>query len=115
MKALLIDPTTRTVTEIHIDGSLQSFYAALGCKYVAVACDLPNGDTIYVDDEGLFAPAPVDYFQISHGYQPYAGKGLIVHTDQDGETRAVKSTLDDIKSDVVFIPYGTTQAFASLF
>lgn len=115
MKAILIDPTKRTIEEIQIDGSLQSFYAALGCKYVDVACNLPNGDTIYVDDEGLFAPAPVDYFQISHGYQPYAGKAIIVNTDSEGNTRAVQSTLDDIKSDIVFIPYGTVQAYASLF
>ena len=103
MKAILLDPNKATVQSIDIDGSIDSICKAIKCRYFTVACDLPNGDTIYVDDEGLYN-SDTDFFNISHGFQPYAGRAVILNTDTDGNTRAVKSTVEDILQDAIFIP-----------
>ena len=103
MRAIFIDPKEQIIQEIQYNGDYKEISKIIGCQYFTVACDLPNGDTIYVDDEGLFN-SDNDFFNISHGFQPYAGKALIVHTDSDGNSRAAKSTIEDLKSDIIFIP-----------
>jgi hypothetical protein len=51
MRAVLIDARARTVTEIDIDGSLESVQRHVG-GYFDVAGKLPSGDILYVPEDG---------------------------------------------------------------
>jgi hypothetical protein len=58
MRAYLIDPTQRTVTEIEIDGDddLEEIYRVMGCRHFTTGSRPLNGsleagfDTLYADD-----------------------------------------------------------------
>ena len=48
-------------------------------------------DTVYVDDNGLWGAS--HFFQID-GMQPLAGRGLVLGTDDEGDSIAPTTTLD---------------------
>lgn len=87
MKALLIDPVARTITECDIEG-WRDIAPALGCSlFDVVRLDALND--LYVDDEGLLSyPNPRGYFAI--GGRVFAGRGLVLgHNVENGESRDV--------------------------
>jgi len=101
MKAILINSIDRTVSEVTLKGdSLTALQTAVG-GYITVGLDLPNGDTLYVDDEGLLK-GNVTFFEVKNAHQPFAGNGVIVNTTKEGESAPVKSSLEDIKARISF-------------
>jgi hypothetical protein len=95
MKAILIDVKARQVREVEIENDLDSIYQAMGVDMIEVATRLPNGDTIFVDEEGLIKGDIKGWFDVG-AHQPFAGNGLVVGTSRGGDTVACKSTVDDI-------------------
>ena len=84
MQALLIDPAERTVSPVQLDGgNIDRMQQLIGCETFTAAY-LPNGDTIYVDDEGLFKQT--SFFLIEGITQPLAGKGLLMGSDDQGNS-----------------------------
>ena len=95
MKAVFIDSTNHTVTDVVIDGSkfLDENYRLVAPKsqMIEVACcirDHKDGthDDIYVDEEGLFHEPPTNFFRVllpgeslamAAECRTYAGNGLI--------------------------------------
>jgi hypothetical protein len=95
MKAVFIDSTNHTVTDVVIDGSkfLDENYrlVAPSSEMIEVACcvrDHKDGthDDIYVDEEGLIHERPTKFFRVllpgetlkfSCDHRTYAGNGLI--------------------------------------
>jgi hypothetical protein len=102
MKAILIDAEGRGVREVEIDGTLEDTYKVMGVQMIEVATYLPNGDCIYVDEEGLINGEVLGWFEVYGAHQPFAGNGLVVGTDHQGETVGCKSTLDEITKLVSF-------------
>lgn len=52
MRALLLDPTAGTVTEVDYDGDYRSIYKLIDCEtFTTVGLD-DKGNTLFVDDEG---------------------------------------------------------------
>lgn len=80
MKAFLIDPATRTITETTIS-SWRDIAPALECDLFDVVQIGPNV-SVYVDDEGLFKDDQC-FFQLIHYPQPLAGKGLVLGFDPE--------------------------------
>jgi hypothetical protein len=78
IKAILIDPETRTIREVLVDEKdfLDSCYKLIGCNLIEVAVDLDD-DTIYVDEEGLCKQVK-GLFEVVGAHQPFAGRGLVV-------------------------------------
>lgn len=103
MKAILINSTLQTVTEVTLNpkDTLGSMYKHLGVDMVEVATELPNQDVVFVDEEGLLKPVAY-FFAFEGAHQPFAGNGIVVGGNDEGETVAAKSTLEDIKSKVKF-------------
>jgi hypothetical protein len=100
-KAYLIDARNKTISLVEVDGYKQ-IQEQIDCDCFTVACDLPNGDTIYVDDEGL-CKEQQNFFEFEGAHQPFAGNGLVLGLDDEtGESRDVQSTLEEIKSKVTF-------------
>jgi len=60
-----------------------------------------NRDTMFVDDEGLLK-LPKYFFQWRGYDQPLAGKGLILGTNDEGESISPVITLDRAKDNVVW-------------
>jgi len=54
MRAILIDPFNKTVTEVEYDGDIKTAYKLTGCELLTVSYIGQGNDGIFVDDEGLF-------------------------------------------------------------
>lgn len=104
MRAILIDPFERTVTEVEFNGDWRSIkeHIGNGCDLFWTGPRLPNEDTVYVDDEGLFK-SDQEFFQFSDYPEPLAGRGLVLGTDERGDSVEVKSTLEEIRELVTFV------------
>lgn len=87
IRAILIDPFTETVSQVTlVDTKLQTYYNLLGCDLITMA-GLANGVDMILDDEGLLKDQKTQaYFKMGIGSQPFAGKALIVGTDEEGNT-----------------------------
>ena len=99
-KAYLIDATNRVVTEIAVNG-LSDLQGAVG-GYIEIAYSWPNGDTLYVNEEGLFH-RPAGWFSLKERPdQMFAGDGVLVGEEfgGGGSTRDPKLTLEELKQKI---------------
>ena len=84
IRAILIDPFAKSVTEVQVQTGLKHFYELLGCDLVDVV-RFGNGVDGWLDDEGLFKD-PQAFFTIGAYPQPLAGKVLLCSHDEEGNT-----------------------------
>lgn len=104
IKAILIDPEVQLIREVVVDEKdfLESCYKLIGCNLIEVAMDL-DGDTIYVDEEGLLKQVK-GYFTVVGARQPFAGKGLVVGYDRANDKNISTSlSVQDVRDFVKFI------------
>lgn len=108
MNAYLIDPHQQTVTAVDYDGSLHGAYKLMGVDLITTLYINNERDCIYLDDEGLFVDADRQAYFWWDGYpQLLAGRGLVVGTDQMGETVAPVCSLEFVQSKVRWQPKAT--------
>lgn len=93
MRAILIDPDTRTVTEIETKGDLHALYEALTRPGSAKVDDinrvgLGRVADLWVDGEGWLKP-DVPVFRLRIDNQPLAGRGVVLLHDAAGNSTAV--------------------------
>lgn len=105
MRAILIDPIERIITEVEYDNSTyKNISKAIGADcFDIVIIDNETNDTVYVDDEGLCKPNYFFQWVSADHLVILAGKGLILSVDEEGETRAAKISLEDVQKAVRFI------------
>jgi hypothetical protein len=115
-RALFIDAHTRTISEIEIphgQAALAVFRDVLG-GYIDLAFGWPNGDALYVDDEGLLKPWRCGFvFALRVDRQPLAGNGIVVGREIEGEearehpggytTEAPRITVEELRRLVRFL------------
>lgn len=112
MKAYLIDPTNRSVTEVDYSGDFREIYRHIDAEcfcavYMAVMDDEGEHDPtkpydVFVDDEGLINGNPHGWFML-RGYPGLLrGKGLVLSHNDHGESVAPVPTLADIVRMVSF-------------
>ena len=105
MKALFINSEDQTIRTISYDGDYRSIYRILGCRMFECV-DLPfkNGDTVYVDEEGLYQDDCYSFTiegedgRLNH----IMGNGLVLGTDAEGESIEHQTSLEDVKSRITF-------------
>jgi hypothetical protein len=98
MRAILIDAVEKTVTEIDMDGKLQSLYRLLGCNLVE-AVELDDRHSLWVDEEGLMVENPGPFFAFKGGERPYPFKGVILGDNhQTGSNTDAVVPLDVVQS-----------------
>lgn len=103
MRAILIDPFTQTVTETDYNGDFHHIYSLIGCDTFTVL-EVGAGNVLYLDDEGLFKDlASQAFFGLSGYPNPLAGKGLILGTNDEGESIATRLTIEQVKRKVVWL------------
>src|SRR6059058_6417197 len=111
MKAVLIDAYNKTVTDIELNGRkdmLKQWYSAIGhdCATVetAVYIDTEGHDSILVDEEGLLKlTSNTPFFTFKGGHQPFAGNGIVVGVDKDGETVSCNTNAKEVAEKVKFL------------
>jgi len=107
MKAILIDVKNNTVSDVEVSdkNTLKEWYNLIDCELVTVAAyiDAEDHDSIIVDDEGLLdITSETRFFTFEGCPQPYAGNGLIVGVDEEGESVSPKVTADDVRAKIKF-------------
>lgn len=115
-----INVQERTVTPVWHD-TLQDIYAHLSADDGAFECDvftvapLGNGESIYVDDNGLLKITPDTLFFMHEAYpQPMAGNGLYVGpVNGVGETLYPKTPIEDVRKAIRFMNLAEVQEWAS--
>ena len=105
MKALFIDPTDETIRFISYDGDYKSIYRILGCRTFEAVYPFDNGDTLWIDEEGLLKDSNFAFNIRADNpkfNQTIMGKALVLGTDAEGESIECKTTLEDLKSRISF-------------
>lgn len=116
IRGILIDPTDKTVQSVLIHPGTTA--KAIGCEYITcVTISEGNGkwsgygEDLWLDDEGLLVqPNPYGYFrlvsEIDGSVTPmYAGRGLILGFDNDGESVSTKLSIADVFPTVEWIDF----------
>jgi hypothetical protein len=104
MKAYLVNPFEQTITEVRYSGNYQQIYSHLDCDCFTVADFNEQGDCVFVDDEGLISGKHQEFFMIDGYPTPLAGMGLILGTNQEGESTAPSITIDQARAMVQWVP-----------
>jgi hypothetical protein len=104
MRAIVIDSVNQVIREDEYNGNYKDIYR-LGGFDLMTAIELGNGETLFIDDEGLLHDV-TDYF-ILHGPdysypQPLAGNGVILGCDDEGESIATKLSIEALNRNVQF-------------
>lgn len=93
--ATLIDAKHGFIREVDVT-DFRSIQAALGVDcFDCVRVDA-NGETLYVDDEGLINGTK---FGFTINGRPFAGNGLILGTTESGRSRSTKIRPADLVAD----------------
>jgi len=110
IKAILIDPFTETIMNVTmVDTKLQTIKNLIDCEIITVAgigtSNQYRGIDLILDDEGLLKDSNHQaYFKYGIQSQPYAGKALMVATDDEGETVSLPEsiTVEKVSEKVIF-------------
>ena len=102
MKAFRIDPINQSITEVKYNGDYKQIYTHIDAKTFDHATLYENGDGAYIDDEGLFVKN--QYFWIHKNYPtPLAGIGLLLGSNEEGDSTTPKTTIEELKRDVKWV------------
>jgi hypothetical protein len=100
MKGIKIDAVNQMIFEVEVDG-LKGLQKEVG-GYIEMATSFPNGDVLFVDEEGLLKN-PEYFFEIKGAYQPFGGNGIVVGTTNSGDSISAKSFIKDINKVTRFL------------
>ncbi len=97
MKAIKINAKDRKIEEIEIS-TWKDISPAIGCDLFTTMCmgRSSTSDRLYIDDEGMINGTQ-DFFYLEGMPQPYAGNGVILGTDREGESIEPKTKIEDLK------------------
>lgn len=103
MKAILIDPFTRSIDEVNYSGDYREIYKLIDCDTFDIACFSHEGvdADVFVDDEGLFVEEQ-QFFYIEGCHSPLAGKGLVLGCNGEGDSIGSPLTLREVREIVHF-------------
>ncbi len=101
MIAYLIDPETKSITEVQHDDSLNDIKELLQCTTIDMI-RIDGRDGIYIDDEGLYKSQ--HFFRFRHYPSPIAGRGLVLGSNKDGYSIAPEvTTMESLEADIHWI------------
>lgn len=102
MRAILIDPFKREVTEVNTDSSLDDIYNLIKCDTITVV-PWDEDHALFLDDEGLLlAEENQAYWRMIGSDQPFAGRGLIIG-DEYGDNREATLSALRVLTDIDFL------------
>jgi hypothetical protein len=99
----LIDPAAMSIAPWSYTGDRRTIAQAIRIGHSPFTIvHIDDGDVIYVDDEGLLKPLDW-FFAIKGGHQPFAGCGLVLGSNEEGESVSAKIALSDLKRRVLHL------------
>lgn len=104
MRAILINPYTKSISEVSYKGDLDDMYRLLSwldhrVSVVEIAGYLVGNDALYVDEEGHFK-SNKRFFRIAE--RTFCGCGLVVGTKSNGDDKDATIGLVEIQTIVAF-------------
>lgn len=114
LRAILIDPTLRSITEVDYDGDYRAIGKLLGIDGPFDVRDIEGtkGEALYFDDEFLLKLTkddiseddgqPADFFVLNGVGSPIGGRGLILGVNRNGNSVSTKLTVGDVAPNVKF-------------
>ena len=104
MNVIKIDVVKKEIYEIEMTTDFKEIYKHLDCDLFTCISSktIAPGDTIYIDDEGLLREDPIGAFSIRGVSQVLSGHGLIIGSDDQGDSISCITPLDVIKQLVRF-------------
>lgn len=86
VKAILVDPAARPVVDVLHDASdFRNIYKQIDAACFCLVSLNTAGDTVYLDDNGMYA-AKQSLWKLDGYPHPFINKGLVLGTDEEGET-----------------------------
>lgn len=86
MSAYLIDPEKASISELPIEaGDYDAIRKAIGCHFLAIAANLPNHDTVFVNENFCLEPGQRYSFRLEGSPRPLEGRAVVVGSDHVGE------------------------------
>lgn len=101
---IVINPQERNISAVSdtFDEYHEYLKSLIGCRMFTFVRLYENGDGVYIDDEGLYAPKR--NFWIHRNYpQPLVNKGVFVGVDDMGETVPASTGLPQLQKDLCWI------------
>ena len=106
MKAYLIDPEKEEVTEVEYSGDYKDIYRLIDCSTFDIVGITPEGDGIYIDDEGLYAEKKYlwSFKGILHKNHLFnlVNKGLVLGSNIVGDSIEPDLSLKEVQRRVVW-------------
>lgn len=109
MKTIVVNPQDHTVTEAEYNGDFHEINKLLSFEDQEVdtfdIVRIDESEIIFVDDEGLINSngARHGFFYVKGKYPVMlAGKGVILATDEEGESIGTSLTIEQVKDMVLF-------------
>ena len=106
---ILIDAKNRTLKIVRISG-LEDMYREMEVDLVTIGTHIDDKNSIFVDDEGLLKN-PEHFFFWEGAHQPFAGNGLILAADDEGETISTTITGKEAQEKITFLSYSDLKKF----
>ena len=107
MRVILVNPFDETVKEAVYGGDFREIYDLIECRTFTVQM-IDEDNDLYLDDEGLLVQGSQRYFEYK-GLGTFAGKGLIMAHDDEGDSKATTLDLMEVSSMIEFKPEGYSQ------
>lgn len=103
IKAIRIDSANRRFHEVELDQSdTDAICGFVGCSMFDVV-RVENRDVIFVDDEGLLtANEDTHFFTVGKYDGILVGNGLVVGTDDEGESVDAETTIEWLENNISF-------------
>ena len=105
MRGILINPFDTTIKEVVYTGDFREIYDLIVCRTFDCV-RLYETQDMYIDDEGLLIDNQM-YFTMND--RVYAGKGLLLSHDDEGESTSTNLDLQMVEDMVEWLPEGHTE------
>lgn len=104
MRAILIDPFKKTVTDVMHNGDYKQIYDFIDCNCF-VGPMIKSGDTMYCDDNGLTGDlSEQKFFKTTYfPTQPIAGKALILGVDDNGDSIEPSISAAQMRNSIIWM------------
>ena len=114
MRAILINPELKQVTEIEVGGDYKEIYKVISCDTFSCPVTYDNNDCLYCDDEGLFKPQKGGVIMEDWVY-PILGKMLVLGTDENGESVDAKTDIRFFENQITWLNEAQAERYRSQF
>ncbi len=114
MRAILINPELKEITEIEVSGDYEEICKVISCDTFSCPFTYDNNDYLYCDYVGLFKHQKGGII-MKNWYYPILGKMLVLGTDENGESVDAKSDIKFFTDRITWLNESQAEQYRSQF